>query len=193
MNRFRFLLRVFFMSHCHTQMPIPNQLEDLSRIETWATSWIVLFGAAKCKTITISNRRDAHDTDDSHASFHFFCITLEAENVELLGFTLQRPQRAIVRSQMEYANFAWSELHRHSNGWMQGIQRRTIRIINLPENDRISHQIQPHDTGRAVVAVFNFQSMHYGEAPELLCKLLPEHLQLDPRLGCSVRSYDLAP
>ena len=34
--------------------------------------------------------------------------------------------------------------------------------------------------------------MYYGEAPELLCQLLPEHLQLDPRLRRSVRSHDLA-
>ena len=34
--------------------------------------------------------------------------------------------------------------------------------------------------------------MYYGEAPELLCQLLPEHLQLDPCLRRSVRSHDLA-
>jgi hypothetical protein len=59
--------------------------QELSKIENWATSWNVLFGAAKCKTVTISNRRDAQD---SHPSLQFFGITLiEAENVELLGLT----------------------------------------------------------------------------------------------------------
>ena len=37
-----------------------------------------------------------------------------------------------------------------------------------------------------------FHCIYYGEAPELLCQLLPEHLQLDPRLRRSVRSHDLA-
>ena len=37
-----------------------------------------------------------------------------------------------------------------------------------------------------------FHRMYYGEAPELLCQLLPEHLQLDPCLRRSVRSHDLA-
>ena len=43
-----------------------------------------------------------------------------------------------------------------------------------------------------VGALTLFHRMYYGEAPELLCQLLPEHLQLDPRLRRSVRSHDLA-
>ena len=69
---------------------------------------------------------------------------------------------------------------------------RAIRIIDLPEDDLISHQIQPLGTRREVGALTLFHRMYYGEAPELLCQLLPEHLQLDPRLRRSVRSHDLA-
>ena len=56
----------------------------------------------------------------------------------------------------------------------------------------ISHQIQPLGTRREVGALTLFHRMYYEEAPELLCQLLPEHLQLDPRLRRSVRSHDLA-
>ena len=43
--------------------------KDLCNSEKWATSWNVLFGAAKCKTVTISNRQDAKD---SHPCLQFF-------------------------------------------------------------------------------------------------------------------------
>ena len=75
---------------------------------------------------------------------------------------------------------------------LDAVQRRAIRIIDLPEDDLISHQIQPLGTRREVGALTLFHRMYYGEAPELLCQLLPEHLQLDPRLRRSVRSHDLA-
>ena len=75
---------------------------------------------------------------------------------------------------------------------LDAVQRRAIRIIDLPEDDLISHQIQPLGTRREVGALTLFHRMYYGEAPELLCQLLPEHLQLDPRLRHSVRSHDLA-
>ena len=62
--------------------------QDLCNIEKWATSWNVLFGAAKCKTVTISNRQDAKD---SHPCLQFFGTTLtETETVELLGLTLSK-------------------------------------------------------------------------------------------------------
>ena len=202
--------------------------QDLSSIESWATSWNVLFGAAKCKTVTISNRRDAQDCA-CHPSLQFFGITLtEAENVELLGLTLCKDlswqhdvtkmaktaaqrigllrraapylvptQRAIVykamvRSKMEYASSAWFGATPTSLSRLDAVQRRAIRIIDLPEKDLISHQIQPLGTRRAVGAITLFHRMFYNEAPELLCQLLPEHLQLDPRLRRSVRSHDLA-
>ena len=57
-----------------------------AKIETWAKTWNVLFGAAKCKITTISNQRDA---DGNHPPLHFFGVTLEeADNVDLLGLTL---------------------------------------------------------------------------------------------------------
>ena len=67
-----------------------------------------------------------------------------------------------------------------------------IRIIDLPEDDLISHQIQPLGTRREVGALTLFHRVYYGEAPELLCQLLHEYLQLDPRLRRSVRLHDLA-
>ena len=75
---------------------------------------------------------------------------------------------------------------------LDAVQRRPIRIIDLTEDDLISHQIQPLGARREVGALTLFHRMYYGEAPELLCQLLPEHLQLDPRLRRSVRSHDLA-
>ena len=62
--------------------------QDLCNIEKWATSWNVLFGAAKCKTVTISNRQDAKD---SHPGLQVFGTTLtETETVELLCLTLSK-------------------------------------------------------------------------------------------------------
>ena len=60
--------------------------QDLAKIETWAKTWNVLFGAAKCKTTTISNLRDA---DGNHPPLQFFGVTLEeVDSVDLLGLTL---------------------------------------------------------------------------------------------------------
>ena len=54
----------------------------------YLTSWNVVFGAAKCKTVTISNRQDPKD---SHPCLQFFGTTLtETETVELLGLTLSK-------------------------------------------------------------------------------------------------------
>ena len=87
---------------------------------------------------------------------------------------------------------AWFGATPTSLSQLDAVQRRAIRIIDLPEDDLISHQIQPLGTRREVGALTLFHRMYYGEAPELLCQLLPEHLQLDPRLRRSVRSHDLA-
>ena len=100
--------------------------------------------------------------------------------------------KAIIRSKMEYASSAWFGTTPTSLSQLDAVQRRAIRIIDLPEDDLISHQIQPLGTRREVGALTLFHRMYYGEAPELLCQLLPEHLQLDPRLRRSVRSHDLA-
>ena len=200
--------------------------QDLCYIENWATSWNVLFGAAKCKTITISNRRDAQD---GHPSLQFFGTSLtETETVELLGLSLSKDlswkhdvtnmaksaaqrtgllrrvapyllpaqramiYKAIIRSKMEYSSTAWYGATPTSLAQLDAVQRRAIRIIGLPENDLLSHQIQPLATRRQVGALTLFHRMYYGEAPELLLQLLPEHHQLDPRLRRSVRSHDLA-
>ena len=59
---------------------------DLSKIETWAKPWNILFGVAKCKATTISNLRDA---EGNHPTLHFFGVTLEeADSLDLLGLTL---------------------------------------------------------------------------------------------------------
>ena len=197
-------------------------------VQHWEVGYLcnVLFGAAKCKTVTISNR---HDATDSHPCLQFFGTTLtETETVELLGLTLSKDlswkhnvtsmaksaaqrtgllrrvapyllptqramiYKAIIRSKMEYASSAWFGVTPTSLSQLDTVQRRAIRIIDLPEDDLISHQIQPLGTRREVGALTLFHRMYYGEAPELLCQLLPEHLQLDPRLRRSVRLHDLA-
>ena len=199
---------------------------DLCNIEKWATSWNVLFGAAKCKTVTISNQQDAKD---SHPCLQFFGTTLtETETVELLGLTLSKDlswkhdvtsmaksaaqrtgllcrvapyllptqramiYKAIIRSKMEYASSAWFGATPTSLSQLDAVERHAIRIIDLPVDDLISHQIQPLGTRREVGALTLSHRMYYGEAPELLCQLLPEHLQLNPCLRRSVRSHDFA-
>ena len=78
---------ISFIKSKEERIPAAASLnQDLCNIEKWATSWNVLFGAAKCKTVTISNRQDAKD---SHPCLQFFGTTLtETETVELLGLTL---------------------------------------------------------------------------------------------------------
>ena len=219
-------LMTFIESREDRQAAAASLNKDLLEIETWACTWNVLFGAAKCQSITVSNRRDSLD---SHPSLHFFGTKLsEADSVELLGLTLSRDlswnpvitkmaktaaqrtgllrraapylvpaQRAIiyksmVRSKMEYASTAWHGATPTSLSKLDAIQRRAIRIINLPGEDPSSHQIQPLAHRRAVGATTMFHRMFYGNAPELLCQLLPDQLQTDPRLRRSVRSHDLA-
>ena len=60
---------------------------DLAKLQTWAKTWNVLFGAAKCKTTTISNQKDA---DGKHPPLYFFGVTLElTESVDLQGSYLE--------------------------------------------------------------------------------------------------------
>ena len=99
---------------------------------------------------------------------------------------------AVIRSGMECASSAWFGATPTSLSQLDAVQRRAIRIIDLPEDDLISHQIQPLGTRGEVGALTLFHRMYCGEAPGLLCRLLPGHLRLDPRLGRSVRSHDLA-
>jgi len=59
---------------------------DLKETEIWADTWNVLFGAEKCKTTIISNRKDAKG---SHPPLYFFGTRLEeTDSVDLLGLTL---------------------------------------------------------------------------------------------------------
>ena len=76
-----------FIKSSEDRLPAAASLnQDLAKIETWAKTWNVLFGAAKCKTTTISNCRDA---DGNHPPLHFFAVTLkEADGMDLLGLTL---------------------------------------------------------------------------------------------------------
>ena len=93
---------------------------------------------------------------------------------------------------MEFASTAWHGATPTSLSRLDAVQRRAIRIIDLPKEDLLSHQIQPLAQRRAVGASTLFHRMYYGEAPELLCQLLPDKLQLDPCLRRSVRSHNLA-
>ena len=43
-----------------------------------------------------------------------------------------------------------------------------------------------------IIIFFYLFYHYYGEAPKLLCQLLPEHLQLDPWLRPYIRSHDMA-
>ena len=73
-----------FVKSNEDRLPAAASLnQDLAKIETWAKTWNVLFGAAKCKTTTISNRRDV---DGNHPPLHFFDVTLEeADSMDFLG------------------------------------------------------------------------------------------------------------
>ena len=76
-----------FIKSSEDRFPAAASLnQDLAKIETRAKTCNVLFGAAKCKTTTISNRRDA---DANHPPLHFFGVTLEeADSMDLLSLTL---------------------------------------------------------------------------------------------------------
>jgi hypothetical protein len=62
--------------------------EDLRQIQEWASKWNVLFGAAKCKSVTISRLKDAKN---AHPDLTFMnTILSEVEEVELLGITIRK-------------------------------------------------------------------------------------------------------
>ena len=200
--------------------------QDLCNIEKWATSWNVLFGAAECGAVTISNRQDAKD---SHPCLQFFGTTLtETKTVELLGLTLSKDlswkhgvtsmaksaaqctgllrrvapyllptqramiYKAIIRSKMEYASSAWFGATPTPLSQLDAVQRRAIRIIDLPEgwphlspnsatgNPKRSwspHIVPPYVLWRGPGTALSAASWNF---------------QLDPRLRRSVRSHDLA-
>lgn len=201
---------------------------DLDRIADWATSWNVQFGAAKCKTATISNRRDAVGT---HPSLQFFGTTLEeVEDIELLGISINRNlswssvinkmvssasqrlgllrraspyldtsqkamiYKSMVRSVMEYSSCAWMGATPTSLSQLDAVQKRAMRIIGITTDDLNSNStnIQPLCHRRAVGALSLFHRMYHGNAPDLLCELLPEPHVIDPRLRRSVRTHHLA-
>ncbi|KAI8498403.1 hypothetical protein Bbelb_236050 [Branchiostoma belcheri] len=61
---------------------------DLQKIQNWAESWNVLFGATKCKCLTVSNLRDAVG---NHPELSFMDTPLaEVEEAELLGVTIRK-------------------------------------------------------------------------------------------------------
>ena len=76
-----------FIISSEDRLPAAASLnQDLVKIETWAKTWNVLFGAAKCKTTTISNQKDA---DGNHLPLQFFFVSLdETDSVDLLGLTM---------------------------------------------------------------------------------------------------------
>ena len=93
---------------------------------------------------------------------------------------------------MEYASSAWLGATPTALSQLDAVQRRAIRIIDLPKEDPTLLQIQSLGHRRAVGASTLFHRMFYQEAPELLCQLLPDLQQTDSRLRRSVRSHDLA-
>ena len=62
--------------------------DDLLEIQRWTTKWNVLFGAAKCKSVTVSRLKD---TEGNHPDLQFMdTILTEVEEVELLGITIRK-------------------------------------------------------------------------------------------------------
>ena len=62
--------------------------EDLLYIQTWADKWNEMFGAAKCKNLTVSGLKDA---ETSHPSLTFMNTVLsEVEEVELFGISIRK-------------------------------------------------------------------------------------------------------
>ena len=147
--------------------------QDVVKIETWAKTWNVLFGAAKCKTTTISNRRD---TDGNHPPLHFFGVTLEeGDNVDLLGLTLNnnlswnqvvtkmsktagqrlgfqrrvspyilRAQRAIIYKAMIWSKMEIQQCLDWCNPYLTSSSKIELRrVIGLPSNEYEDHHIQP--------------------------------------------------
>ena len=182
--------------------------KDLEEIQKWASKWNVLFGAAKCKSVTISSLKDA---EGNHPELHFMdTILTEVDEVELLGITIRKEltwthilkkmatdagkrlgllrkvapylnpeQRAtiyksMVRSRMEYASTVWMGASPTSLAWLDAIQRRALKIINLPQDDLDSIQIQPLEQRRNVGALTLLHRMYHQEAPAMLNSLLPE-------------------
>ena len=77
------------------------------------------------------------------------------------------------------------------HSWMlsKGVLSGSLTFLRMTSSlTKFSHWKPEREVG----ALTLFHRMYYGEAPELLCQLLPEHLQLDPCLRRSVRSHDLA-
>ncbi len=181
---------------------------DLAEIQKWASKWNALFGAAKCKSITVSNLKDAAG---NHPELHFMnTILTEVDEVELLGITIRQElswnhivknmatdagkrlgllrkvapyispeQRAtiyksMVRSRMEYASTVWMGASNTSLAQLDAIQRRALKIINLPQDTLVGKQIQPLEQRRHVGALTLLHRMYHQEAPARLCGLLPE-------------------
>ena len=87
--------------------------------------------AAKCKTSTISNRRD---TDGNHPPLHFFGVALEeADNVNLLGLTLNNKLVLEPSSHQNVYN-SWSATRTP--------QKSFSLYFTCPEG----HHLQSHDT-----------------------------------------------
>ena len=56
------------------------------QIQTWADNWYVMFGAAKCKNLTVCRLKDA-ETDLPSLTF-MNTILPEVEEMELLGISI---------------------------------------------------------------------------------------------------------
>ena len=123
-----------FVKSSEDRLPAAASLnQDLAKIETWAKTLNVLFGAAKCKTTTISNLRDA---DGNHPPLYFFGVNLgEADSVDLLGLTLNN-------------NLSWDVWNQvvtkmsKTAGQRLGLLRRVSPYSTCPE----SQHLQSHDT-----------------------------------------------
>ncbi|CAH1239463.1 Hypp5830 [Branchiostoma lanceolatum] len=81
--------------------------------------------------------------------------------------------KSMVRSCMEYASTVWMGACPTSLDLLDAIQRRAIRLINLPQDELDRNQIQPLGQRRNVGALTLLHRMYNHNAPSPLISLLP--------------------
>ena len=80
----------------------------------------------------------------------------------------------MVRSRMEYAWTVWMGVSPTTLAWLEAVQRRALKIINLPQDSLDRKQIQPLEQRRNVGALTLLHRMYHQQATALLNSHLPE-------------------
>ena len=76
----------------------------------------------------------------------------------------------------------------HSKTQFNDILSTSLTFIGVSSFCIKSSLLAPSE--QLVLSPCFIMSITYGDAPELLWEFLPEHLQLDPQLKYTIRSYD---